>query len=120
MRTFLEKFASKLRREPVTFTVRADDGGVVGTMSNREHPVSFSWREVEEIQTFKRDLFSYDEICLSFRVSDVWYEFWESDAGFQQLAELMQAKFPSIPEGWYGEVMQPPFATNQRTLWKRG
>ena len=116
----MERFASRLRREPVTVAIAADDEGVVATMSIRERPVSFSWLDVEEIQTFKRDLFSFDEICLSFCVSDLWYEFWESDVGFPRLAELMQAKFPSIPEGWYGEVMQPPFATNQRTLWKRG
>jgi hypothetical protein len=120
MWTFLEKFVSRLRREPVTVTIGADDAGVVGALSNHEHPISFSWRDVEEIQTFKRDLFSIDQICLSFCVSGLWYEFWESDAGFERLAELMQTKFPSIPEGWFGEVAQPPFATNQRTLWKRG
>jgi hypothetical protein len=117
MWTFLERFVSRLRREPVTVTIGADDERVVAAISNREHPISFSWRDVEEIETYKRDLFSSDEIYLSFGVTDAWYEFSESDAGFQQLAELMQAKFPSIPECWYGEVMQPPFATNQRTLW---
>jgi len=100
--------------------VRADHDAVVQIRSDQEQPATFLWQDIEEIQTFKRDLITYDVICLSFRVASIWYEFWESDAGFQQLAKLMQAKFLSIPVDWYDDAMQPPFATNQRTLWQRG
>lgn len=120
MWNFLEKFVSRLMREPASVTIASDNDRVIATWSNRVRPASFAWNEVEEIETFKRDLFAYDEICLAFRVSDLWYEFWESDTGFNPLAKQMQGKFPSIPEGWYGEVMRPPFVTNRRTLWKRG
>lgn len=120
MWTPLKKLTSRLRRTPVAVTITADHERIVIARSDREEASSFPWRDVDEIQTFKRDLFATDNIRLAFRVSDMWYELSEDDTGFMPLAELMRVKFPSIPEDWYTEVMQPPFATNQRTLWKRG
>jgi hypothetical protein len=73
MSTFLERFASRLRREPATVAIAADGEGVVATLRNGEHSVSsFSWPDVQEIQTFKRDLLTFDEICLPVRASDLW------------------------------------------------
>lgn len=120
MWSFWQSFVSRLRRKPATIVkIAPDNDGVVASWSNLEHPVRFAWRDVEQIETFKRDLLTIDQICLAFCVSGIRYEFWEEDAGFDLLAKLMEEKFPSIPEGWYGQVMQPAFATNQRTLWKR-
>ena len=120
MWTPLEKLTSRLRRTPVSVTIHADEERIVIARSNREECLSFAWHEVDEVETFKRDLLTTDDIRLAFLVSGVWYEVSEGDAGFMPLAELMRAKLPSIDEDWYFEVMQPPFATNQRTLWKRG
>ncbi len=78
------------------------------------------WDEVVEIQTFKRDLFTTDEICLGFcLVGDERVEAWESMIGFEAFSERVRAVFPSIPGDWLAQVVQPPFATNQRTLWRR-
>ena len=40
--------------------------------------------------------------------------------GFIAMSDVMRQRFPAIPKDWYSEVMQPAFATNQRTLWRRG
>jgi hypothetical protein len=116
----LKNIASLLRRRPVVVTLQMDDERVTIQRSDREEPLSFCWRDVEEIRTFKLDLLTTDDVRLAFRVSDGWYELSEEHTGFMELSEAMRAKFPSIPEDWYQEVMQPAFATNQRTLWKRG
>ena len=115
-----KNLASRFGRRPVVVAIRTDDERVTIERSDREEPLSFCWRDVEEIQTFKLDLLTTDDIRLAFRVPDGWYELSEDHTGFMEVAEAMRAKFPSIPEDWYQEVMHPAFATNQRTLWKRG
>lgn len=39
--------------------------------------------------------------------------------GFARLFDAMHEHFPSIPAGWYRDVMLPPFATNERVLFRR-
>jgi hypothetical protein len=112
-------FRSRPRGAPVFATIEADDERVVITRSDGTGPHSFAWRDVDEVQTFKLDLFGYDDIRLAFRVGDLWHEVGEEDAGFVELGTKMAAKLPSVPENWYMEVMFPAFATNLRTLWKR-
>jgi hypothetical protein len=104
----------------ITVTVRSDDAGVTLFPLGDHESISFQWPDVDEIRTYKRDLFTTDMICLAFLVADRWIEISEDDDGFTALTEMMAAKFPAIPVDWYAEVMQPTFAMNERTLWKRG
>ena len=80
---------------------------------------SFRFDEIVEIQTFKVDCGVHDSICLRFSTVDHDFTFSEDDPSFSKLAEIISKQYRGIPEGWYFKVMQPPFATNQRTLWKR-
>ena len=77
------------------------------------------WSDVEEIQAYKVDCFVHDLICLAFRAEDHWYECSEEDHGFSELCEELGRRYPEIHEDWYGQVVQPPFASNQRVLWKK-
>jgi hypothetical protein len=82
--------------------------------------VNVRWPDVREIVTFKRDLFSYDEICLAFRVGDgeEWVELWESDRGFRDVCEQLGQRFPGVPADWYRTVMLPAFKPCERTLYR--
>ncbi len=76
------------------------------------------WSQIVEIQTYKHDFFSYDMICLAFRIgAGEWVEAWESMPGFSALVVRMQETLPSVPADWFQVVMHPAFARNQRTLW---
>ncbi len=78
------------------------------------------WDQIVEIRTYKLDFWSFDMICLGFRIgADEWVEAWESMPGFQKLAESMQTRFPSVPSDWWKVVVSPPFAANVRELWNR-
>ena len=78
------------------------------------------WSDVRRIQTYKRDLFAYDMICLAFEIGDdKWVEIWERDDGFVGVAEAMRTRFPTIPEDWYNKVMVPAFETNLRDPYRR-
>lgn len=80
---------------------------------------AFRWDHVDEIRTFKRDLGTYDDIRLAFAAGGSWYEIGEDVKGFGRLSDAMREHFPSIPAGWYGDVMLPAFATNERVLYRR-
>ena len=86
---------------------------------DRGETLAIAWADVAEIATFKRDLYIYDDIRLSFRRrgTDLWLEISEECAGFPEMAAEMRRRFPTIDEAWYLDVMQPPFATNYTLLY---
>jgi len=80
--------------------------------------MAFSWRDVREIRTYKRDLLTTDEIRLAFLIDNIWCDVAEDVEGFAALVDQIGRVFP-LPEAWYARVMQPPFATNEATLYRR-
>lgn len=82
---------------------------------------TFRWDEVRAIQTYKRDHFAYDVICLGFQRGDgSWVEIWESSDGFLHVGEVLRQVHPGIPERWYSDVMLPTFAAKDTLLYRQG
>ena len=81
----------------------------------------FHWDDVTRIVTCKWDLFSVDLVCLDFVVESqqLIYQTDEDMQGFWDLCEQMHRLFPSISEGWWSEVVLPPFATNKKVLYDK-
>lgn len=78
------------------------------------------WDDIEEIETFKVDLYIHDEILVGFVArGGAYFQVSEEDSGFAEAMEQMRIAFPSIPENWFDTVMRPAFATNHCVLWKR-
>ena len=69
MTGFLRNLMNRLRARPPARTVRVSDRDLSLLMGDREYD-HFAWDEVLEIVTFKRDLLTYDDICLAFRIND--------------------------------------------------
>jgi hypothetical protein len=65
---------SRIRRTPASAILSADDDRLVISRSAGEGPCILWWREVDEIQAFKRDVLITDEIRLAFRVGDAWHD----------------------------------------------
>ncbi len=64
---------SRPHSDTVTTTIRLVDERVIVERSNLDKPFSFRWTDVDEIETFKLDLLTTDDIRLAFRVSDIWW-----------------------------------------------
>jgi hypothetical protein len=94
----------------------ADDVGVSLVKDGERRSPAFAWNDVTEIRTFKRDLYIVDDIRLAFHIRDGWFEFSEDQPGFEALDRKMREVFPEVPPGWFWDVAQPPFATNEREL----
>lgn len=79
---------------------------------------AITWSSVQAIATYKHDLFSYDDICLAFKVSDAtWVEVSEEEPGFQLLVDEVELRYPEVPRDWLDAVMLPAFARNYRVVW---
>jgi len=91
----------------------------VAFLEGKREYARFTWSEVQEIVTFKRDLGIYDEICLAFRVNGRWFEVCEDAAGWSALSAAIDQRFPTIPPDWYQTVMLPPFETCYRVIYER-
>jgi hypothetical protein len=104
---------------PRLVRVLAGRAGVSVVLDDGTVSPEFPWADVVEIRTFKRDLGVVDDIRLAIQAGDFWYDFSEDLPGFRQLSDEMRAAFPEIPRDWYMDVMQPPFATNERVLFRR-
>jgi hypothetical protein len=91
------------------------------TIENQTGSRSFSWNSVSKVKTFKRDLCTFDCICLAFETPDGWVEFNEDMQGWSNLLDQLQSHLPGFPpqQDWWPKVMQPAFATNERQLWTR-
>ena len=78
-----------------------------------------SWVDVREIFAFKRDMFTYDLICLGFRIDDEgnYWEVNEDFVGYDKLRTEFAERFAGICADWFEVVAFPAFATNRTTIW---
>jgi hypothetical protein len=126
MRRFVERAnrpenVERLRRENEKLYGRLvlDEGGF-HLVKDEHRKAAVTWDDVRTIHTYKRDFFAYDMICLAFEVAEgEWVEIWESMVDFELVDKEMCERFPGVPRDWFGQVMQPPFAPNDRVLWRR-
>jgi hypothetical protein len=106
-------------RVPERVEILADEVGVRRIRDGQKATAALHWSDVTEIRVFKRDLGTVDDVRLAFHVHEGWYEFSEDEPGFEALGKMMQPVFPEVPEDWYTEAVVPPFATNERILFRR-
>ena len=94
----LQRFADGFKRpnsEPKRLEIT--DGGLALFESGRE-VYRFRWAKVSKVETYKRDLFSVDMICLEFAVDadQLVYMTHDEMDGFSELSCRLTQYFPSI------------------------
>lgn len=103
-----------------TITIVCDESGFA--IAERDKTlVRVAWSEIREVFAYKEDLFSYDVICLGFRVSEdgTFWKVSEEVVGYKELIAVLPHRFPGIRTDWFAEVALPAFALNRTTLWRR-
>lgn len=117
----LQRFAERLRK-PKSQPKRLEitDDGLALFESGRE-VYRFRWADVSKVETYKRDLFSVDMICLDFAVDadQMVYMTHDEMEGFSELSSRLTRYFPVIAPDWWSEVAFPAFATKHRVLYER-
>jgi hypothetical protein len=108
------------RAETNTAEIVVTTDGFLKRLNGREL-FRVCWSDVREIRAYKRDLLATDRICLGFRdtQADEYFEVHEEMIGFDLLRTRLAEVFPTIPSGWFEDVMHPAFATNLVVLFQR-
>jgi hypothetical protein len=78
-----------------------------------------AWSEILEIFAYKEDRFTFDDICLGFRVGEDG-TFWmvsEDFVGYKELVAELERRFSGIRTDWFSDVAFPAFVPNRTTLW---
>jgi hypothetical protein len=91
------------------------------TLENDTGSISFEWDSVLSVDTFKRDHFSVDYICLAFETADRRIEVNEDMKGWNNFLDAVQTNLAGFPpqEMWLNRVMFPAFETNHTKLWEQ-
>ncbi|UWZ85038.1 hypothetical protein [Occallatibacter riparius] len=110
-------------KELAKFSIHCDDAGIAQTVSREDgdEVIRLAWDQVARVFAYKRDLFSYDQICFVIECTDFGIEVREGDEGYESLIAQMQSNIPGFPaQGqWYEPVRLPPFAPSWAKIYCR-
>ena len=77
------------------------------------------WNDIKELHAYKKDLLTYDEICIDIVLPESIITITEEIEGWVEFTEKMNKIFPSINKEWYADIMLPAFKTNFTILYKK-
>jgi hypothetical protein len=118
MKKLFAKIRDRMSGKTLMRAVRFDSEGFA--IASEKPAVSVRWADVHEVFGFKLDQFSVDEICLGFRIDAAGHYVWagEDDVGFEEFRVEVERRF-GFDAAWFGKIMQPAFAENRTSLWRR-
>ena len=118
MTAFLTKLKNTLFRKIDSREVRFNDAGI-SIFVFEKLVTQIDWTSVLEVFAYKEDRFTFDGICLGFRVNadGTYWIICEDFTGYQALLDELNRRYDGIRTDWFPEVAFPPFATNRTTLW---
>ncbi len=106
-------------------TVSADDVGYQWFSKNGKvrHTAALRWADVSSVEVFKRDLITYDLICIQVRTpkEEEPVEFDEEDPNWKQLMAALPVRLPGCKprNHWYSEVAFPAFETKLKRVYEK-
>ncbi len=102
-------------------TISFDESGFK-VINGKSKKVQINWSDIDSISVFKRDLITFDEICMELLTkSEKRIELNEEMTGWEELVKAM----PEHLEGcvsikdWFPEVTKESFETNKVFLFSR-
>ena len=89
------------------------------TLRGAKKEVVVSFDDVRAIRAQKIDLFSFDEIRVTFdRKKEEPVEISEESRGYDELMARVLSRFPGSDPKWFSKVAHPAFAPCLTTIWK--
>ncbi len=80
---------------------------------------ALNWTDITEINVYKKDLITVDEIRMQIVYGDKQLEISEELPGWFQFTIKTKDVFQTIPKEWDIEIINPAFATNFRTIYSK-
>ncbi|MET0250997.1 MAG: hypothetical protein ABW203_02360 [Novosphingobium sp.] len=114
MRQLWQRYLS-WRRRNVAELALADAGF---RLRHGSHSASVGWAQIERIVAYKRDLFTYDLLCLLIQTTAGIVEIHEDMEGYATV-EAAMADALQLGSEWKLAVLFPAFAGNPTTIFAR-
>ena len=117
------KAGKKVEGPPPKFAIEFNSVGFfVRSLKDSANSGSFNWVEIQKVMVFKRDLFSYDMVCMILsKVDGTGCELDEEMRGWSEFTEAMPFHLPDCQpwEKWFMEVTTPAFETKLTEIFNR-
>lgn len=94
----------------------SDDGF---TVTLDDAPCFIKWSAIERITAYKRDLMTYDLVCMDITYDNWMFTIHEECPGWYQFIKKTKAVFSGIPESWDVDIVLPAFETKWVVLYQR-
>ena len=120
MRRWLQTFLAGFRRPKRAVLRLSVTEDTLCLFADDQSAWTLRWEEVTRIDTYKRDLFTVDMICLDFTMAgrQMYCQTHDEMEGFDVLCQQLGGTFPSIAPDWWMQVAFPAFATQHRVLYE--
>jgi hypothetical protein len=77
------------------------------------------WDDIEEINAYKLDRLTKDEICFDIVLSETVITISEEIEGWQTFTDKLEAVLTGFDNEWFGKVAYPTFKTNLTKVYHR-
>lgn len=77
------------------------------------------WNDIKQINVYKVDLMTIDEIRMEIICEDKSFLISEELPGWYQFVLKTKELFPSIPKDWDVKIIHPAFANNYSTIYEK-
>jgi hypothetical protein len=81
--------------------------------------MNIKWNDITEINVYKADLMTIDEIRMEIICGDKTFLISEELPGWFQFVLKQKQVCPSIPKDWDIKIIDPAFAANYTTIYKK-
>jgi hypothetical protein len=112
-----EKLKSFAEREKDLGLFTYTDTGF--TFTSGKFTKTLNWSDITQINVYKSDLYTTDRIDMEIVYGGWGLTIHEELPGWYQFVIKTKEVFPSIPKDWDWEIVQPPFASNFRTIYSK-
>lgn len=94
----------------------ADDGFSIKLSSGIRN---IGWNEIDEINCYKLDLITTDEICFDIVLSETIITISEEIEGWQTFTDKLEKVLIGFDKNWFSKIAYPVFKTNLTTIYHR-
>ena len=77
------------------------------------------WEDITELNVYKTDLMTTDRIDMEIVYGDRYIVIDEELPGWHQFNIRLNQKIEVTPKDWEWQIVQPPFATNYTTIYRK-
>ena len=97
--------------------VKVSDDGVSIKLSSSIRNIR--WNDIEEINAYKLDRVTIDEICFDIVLSETVITISEKIEGWQIFTDKLESVLTGFDNEWFSRVAHPAFKTNLTTVYQR-